>query len=159
MEPVLTLEESGYHGCPYLHRDSRTNPVVLVWWAKTPTGRQSRFLHWVGIARTRIHPDVMKKDAHGHLCNVAVPTAHCSRTAGEIVQHAKTAFPPPKLARGYEWQGPFFRLESDRSSVAPDEGQQGPIIVMHRSPKKSENEGIPLGYVVDANCCIRLQQI
>lgn len=155
---IKTLDESGYSGRPYLHSDFRTNPVTLVWWAKSPTGRQSRFLHWVSIARTRIHSEIMKRDSQGSLCNVAVPTRNCFKTADEIALQACVDFPPPKLRSGYEWQGPFFNTEYDRNSIAPDEGQQGPILVMHRNPAPSENEGVRLRYVDQAGLRVSLQQ-
>ena len=145
-----TLSESGYRGWPYIHTDYRRDQVAIVWWAKTPTGRQSTYLHWATIARSSIDPDVMLKDQHGFLCNVAVPTAHGFKTAEEIVQYAATKFPPPKLRAGYEWQGPFFYTEFDRTSVAWPEGQHGQVIVRHKRPARSENAGVPIRYLVSA---------
>lgn len=138
-----TLEESGYKGWPTICSDYRTHPVTVVWWAKTPTGRQSRFLHWAFIHRTR-SGNVLKKDAHGHLCNVQVPSQHFGKTAEEILAYAAERFPPPKLKRGYQWKGPFFYTDFDRNSVTPSEGQHGQVIVLKKAPKKSE--GIPLSY-------------
>ena len=143
-----TLEESGYRGWPYIHRDFRRAQVVVVWWAKTPTGRQSTYLYWANISRSSIDQDVMLKDTHGHLCNVAVPTAHGFKSGEEILQYAAKKFPPPKLRSGYEWQGPFFYTEFDRNSVARPEGQDGQVIVRHKRPARSENEGIPMRYLV-----------
>lgn len=157
MSSKLTLAESGYQGWPYIHTDLHRNPVMVVWWAKTPTGRQSKYFHAAWAYRNRIHPDVMKKDSHDHLCNVAVPSTHLQKTSDEIMEYLAKESPPDKLPRGYEWQGPFFRHDSDRISGTPKEGQQGPIIVMHRIPKRSENEGASLVYQVNRDLSVGLR--
>ncbi len=138
-----TLKESAYKGWPYLHRDLQLSPVTVVWWAKSPTGRQSRYLHWVHLDRLRRTGKTQRQE-NGFFYPVYVPTKHYGASAEELCAYVAAKYPPPKLRRGYEWQGPF--LYSSFNEPPPEGNHWGQIIAMEE-PK--ESDGILMKYVVE----------
>lgn len=137
---IQTLKESGYKGWPYLHTIHDCSPVVIVWWARSPSGRQSSKLHYAYFNRLR-STGKLKRHTTGHLYPVYVPTRHYGLEADELMAIAIAKFPPPKLRKGYRWQGPFLYMSFEPPPVS---GFQWNRIVAYAEPK--ESDGIPLGY-------------
>lgn len=139
---MKTLEASGYKGWPYIHTEPRTSTVVLVWWAKSPSGRQSKYLHYATFNRLR-YSGKSKRHESGFLYPVDVPTKFYGLEPEEFKAIAMAKYPPPKLRAGYEWQGPFLYTSF---SEAPRPGYEWGHYVAMEVP--SHDEGIPLGYGV-----------
>lgn len=136
------LNDSGYKGRPYIHQDLQNSPVTVVWWAKSPTGRQSRYLHWVQCNRLRKTGKTKCQD--GFYYPVYVPTSHYGASAEELCAYAAAKYPPPKLRRGYEWQGPFLYSSFDEP---PPEGKNWGQIIAMVEPDRSD--GILMKYAVE----------
>lgn len=137
-----TLEQSGYKGWPYLHANLDCSPVVFVWWARSPTGRQSSKLHYAYFNRLRT-TGKLKKHSDGHLYPVYVPTRHYGLNAEEMMAIAATIFPAPRLRKGYTWEGPFLYMSFQ---PAPSFGFFWNRFIAAEEPKTSD--GIPLLYHV-----------
>lgn len=140
---MKTLKDSGYKGWPYLHRDLQLSPVTVVWWAKTPTGRQSCYLHSVYLDRLRRTGKTQRME-NGFHYPVYVPTKHYAATPEEMLAYVAAKHPPPKLRRGYEWQGPFLYTSFEKP---PSEGNNWGQIIAMVEPK--ESSGILMKYVVE----------
>lgn len=95
---MLTLKESGYRGWPYVYTDLNREPVVLVWWASSPTGRQSKYFHAVHFYRK------------GQDNKSVYYTQYRNKTPEELAEIAKEKHPLPKLKKGYTWHGPYLYL-------------------------------------------------
>lgn len=139
---IKTLEQSGYKGWPYLHTNHDCSPVMFVWWAKSPTGRQSSKLHYCYFNRLR-SSGKLKKHSDGHLYPVYVPTRHYGLNADELTAIAATMFPAPKLRKGYAWEGPFLYMSFQ---PAPAFGFSWNRFIAAEAPKVSD--GLMLGYRV-----------
>lgn len=141
--PVPTLKESGYEGFQYMHTDLKRAPVTFMWWAKTPSGRQSKFVKTWTFYRLDRASNLAKHN--GALWEVAVPSQHYRRTTPQIYEwlrkrgHFATC---PRLPKGYEWQGPF--LYSDLPAPT-QEGEWGPMLFRFTPPATSA--GYPIRYV------------
>lgn len=140
---VPHLHDSGYKGNPYHHVDFQLAPLMFIWWAKTPTGRQSKYWKTWQFNRLRSAGTLTKHQ--GYLVPVYVPDTHYRRTTREIYDWLRQRGPInccPKLPKGYEWQGPFLYHET----IAPTaEGGWGPAMFMFRAPAQSA--GTPIRYV------------
>lgn len=144
---VPSLMQSGYVGNPYHHLDFQLAPVMFHWWAKTPTGRQSKFWKTWQFNRTRRVAKLAKYK--GALVPVYVPEIHYQRTTAEIYAwlgkrgHNNNC---PSLPPGYEWQGPFLHHET----IAPiAEGPWGNALFLFQEPQASA--GLPVRYIACIN--------
>lgn len=138
---MQTLKDSGYRGWPYIHSDYDRSAITLVWWARTPTGRQSHYLHHATFYRLK-SSGKLKRHESGFFYPVYVPSRHYGLEVDELKAIATAKFPPPKLRRGYEWMGPFLYASFNE---APGPGCEWGRFVAMEAPK--ESDGIPLGYV------------
>lgn len=140
-QPLRTLADSGYKGWPYIHTNLHQYPVTFMWWAKTPTGRQSK--HWHAETRYRAMPATrLGRTKDGLLTNVALPSRFYRQTTQEIRDNLieQQASLLPRLPAGYEWQGPFVYSDC-APPVAPTD------TFRWREPDESER-GVQLGYMV-----------
>lgn len=141
---VPTLDDSGYVGNPYHHVEFHMSPVMFMWWAKTPTGRQSKF--WKTHCFQRLEYTTKMVKHQGRLLPVLVPTQHYGRTAADLYKwlcERGTANCCPKLPRGYTWQGPFLYIELDEPKK---EGPCRGYWFAFKAP--AESAGIPIRYEV-----------
>lgn len=142
---MKTLSASGYRKRPYIHTEQNRSPVTFVWWATSPSGRKSKFLHHATFYRLRSSGKLKRHDT-GFLYPVFVPTRHYGLTVDELAILAQQMFPPPKLRAGYTWHGPFLYQSF---SPAPQAGFNWNHFVAMEAPK--ESDGIPLTYGVTIN--------
>ncbi len=141
-----TLADSGYRGGIYHHVDLAKAPVMFMWWAKTPTGRQSKFWKTQVFERLRSCGKLTKHA--GELVPVLIPSQHYGRSAAELYKWLRERGPTsccPQLPRGYVWQGPFVYIDLEAPTK---EGPTGPNWFAFKAPATSA--GIPLGYVLDS---------
>lgn len=143
---VPHLSDSDYVGRPFHHVEYHLAPVMFMWWAKTPSGRQSKF--WKTHCFHRLGYTTKMVERHGRLLPVLVPTQHYGRSTAELYQwlcDRGTVNCCPQLPRGYAWQGPFLYTELDEPK---QEGPCGRYWFAIKEPATSA--GIPISYVVDS---------
>ncbi len=143
---VPWLYDTEYKGAR-VYTDPDKAPVVFLWWAKTPTGRQSKYTVTRCFERLQFTTKTVDIGG-GFIRPVLVPTEHYGRTTAEIYKWlcergARNCC--PSLPRGYSWQGPFLCSETDAPT---EEGPKGRYWFAFKAPAKSA--GIAVRYVVDS---------
>lgn len=115
---VLTLAGSGYRGKLNLKLNSQTAPVTFVWWAATPTGRDSVHTQTFTFERMSCTSHArIGEDGVAHA--VYVPTFYWGKSIQELYEIAKARSHAllKNLPRGYVWYGPYLH-----SVINPESG-------------------------------------
>jgi len=103
---VPLLPETGYRGMPTLRVNQALAPVTFVWWASSPSGRQSKYLQTWSAERLRRCGSV---DHSGIRTSLYVPTPLYATPLDEIFARLRSRGSIQfcrHLPQGYRWQGP-----------------------------------------------------
>lgn len=138
--PLVSAAASGYERHPYIHTDLKRAPITFVWWASTPSGRQSKFFHAETFYRLS-SSGKLGRDSHGHLVTVYVPSQHYRSSDLELrnLLIERGAASLERLPAGYVWHGPFLWSVSRPPQVEKDGFRFSVPLV---------SEGVPLGYAM-----------
>ena len=128
---VLTLADSGYRGKLNLKLNSRTAPVTFVWWAATPTGRDSVHTQTFTFERMSCtsHTQIGESGvAHA----VYIPTPYWGKSIQELHEIAKARSHAllKNLPPGYVWYGPYLHSE-----IKPDSSGNARVEMFDRNAK------------------------
>jgi hypothetical protein len=136
--PLVSAKDSGYTRHPYIHTDLHRAPITFLWWASTPSGRESKFFHAETFYRLRSSCK-LGRDQGGNLIPVYVPSEHYNKSDLELRNRLIERGPylRKKLPSGYVWHGPFLW------SVLRPPQHEGAGFAF-REPDHSE--GIPMRY-------------
>ena len=83
LAPLVSAKASGYERHPYIHTDLMRAPITFLWWASTPSGRQSKYFHAETFYRLSSSCK-LGRDSHGHLVTIYVPSQHYRRSDLEL---------------------------------------------------------------------------
>lgn len=140
LAPLVSAAASGYERHPYIHTDLMRSPITFLWWASTPTGRQSKFFHTETFYRLR-SSGKLGRDSHGHLVTVYVPSQYYRSSDLELrnflIERGAAAL--QRLPAGYTWHGPFLW-----SVLRPPQIEKDGF----RFREPAVSEGIPICYAV-----------
>jgi len=141
-EPLVSAKGSGFTRHPYIHTDLHRAPITFLWWASTPTGRESKFFHTQTFYRLR-SSGKLGRDDQGNLVPVFVPTEYYGRSDLELrdLLVERGPFNRRKLPSGYNWHGPYLW-----SVLRPPQRPQAGFAF--KAPEQSE--GIAIGLLSPA---------
>jgi hypothetical protein len=137
-EPLVSAKASGYKRNPSIHTDLMRAPITFLWWASTPTGRQSKYFHAETFYRLS-SSGKLGRDSHGDLVTIYVPSQHYRRTDLELrnflIERGAAAL--QRLPKGYAWHGPYLWSVLRPPQVEKDGFRFRPPAV---------SDGLPLSY-------------
>jgi hypothetical protein len=140
LAPMVSAKASGYERHPYIHTDLMRAPITFLWWALTPSGRQSKYFHTETFYRLSSSCK-LGRDSDGHLVTIYVPSQHYRSSDLELrnLMIERGAASLERLPAGYVWHGPFLW-----SVLRPPQEEKDGF----RLREPAVSEGIPLGYAM-----------